>query len=231
MNTQRNFKIVATGVVLALSLWLLGPRIATVLSDSFTQSAPSGAFQYAVHHKVGSVEIDVTFNDTGGQADVQRYMEANAARAEALLQSATGERLWTTITFVQPLTTQEMDLLLKGAGVEAASYTQVGWTTTGQRMGSTIFVDPGRPDFDLERSVRDAISSDPAAPDYGARMAGFMAVDGVMTISEASLGKLLADERVYLVDTTAYEAQKVVGVPTAEVHLPTPFWDMDWGQQ
>lgn len=231
MNTQRNFKIVATGVVLALSLWLLGPRIATVLSDSFTQSAPSGAFQYAVHHKVGSVEIDVTFNDTSGQADVQRYMEANAARAEALLQSATGKRLWTTITFVQPLTTQEMGLLLKGAGVEAASYTQVGWTTTGQRMASTIFVDPGRPDFDLERSARDAISSDPAAPDYGARMAGFMVVDGVMTISEASLGKLLADERVYLVDTTAYEAQEVVGVPKAEVYLPTPFWDMDWGQK
>lgn len=98
-------------------------------------------------------------------------------------------------------------------------------------MASTIFSDPGRPDFDLERSARDAISSDPAASDYDARMAGFMVVDGVLTISEASLGKLLADERVYLADTTAYEAQALAGVTGAEVHLPTPFWDMDWGQE
>ena len=238
MNIQRNnaFRhtkvvIAATSLVFVLGLWLLGPRIATVLSGSFTQSAPSGAFQYAVQREHGSVEIDVTFNGNGGQADVQRYVQVNMARAQALLQEAAGERLWTTITFTKPLTAQEVEQLLRDAGVEAASYTQVGWTTTGQRMASAIFSHPGSSDFDLERLAQEAISSDLAAPDYGAAMAGFMVVDGVMTISEASLGKLLADERVYLVDTTAYEAQKVVGVPTAEVHLPTPFWDMDWGQK
>lgn len=41
-------------------------------------------------------------------------------------------------------------------------------------------------DFDLEQSVWDASSSDPAAPNYGAAMAGFMVVDGVMTVSEAT---------------------------------------------
>lgn len=238
MTIQRNSafrytKVVtaAASVVLVLSLWLLGPRIATVLSGGFTRSAPSGDFQYAVLHENGSIEIDVTFNGSGSQADVQRYVQANAARAQLLLQSAAGERLWATLTFTKPLKAQEVEQLLRDAAVEAASYTQVGWTTTGQRMASTIFKDSVAPDFDLQQLAQDAISSDPAAPDYDARMAGFMVVDGVMTISEASLGKLLTDERVYLVDTTAYEAQKLVGVTEATVRLPTPFWDMDWGAE
>jgi hypothetical protein len=94
---------------------------------------------FAVQHEHASVEIDVTFNGNGGQADVQRYLEANAARAQALLQAAAGERLWTTITFTKPLTAQEVEQLLRDAGVKAASYTQVGWTATGQRMASAIF--------------------------------------------------------------------------------------------
>jgi hypothetical protein len=53
----------------------------------------------------------------------------------------------------------------------------------------------------------------------------------MMTISEQSLGRLLVDPRVYLVDTTAYEAQKLVGVTEATVRLPTPFWDLDWGDE
>lgn len=238
MNIQRNnaFRhtkvvIAAASLVFVLGLWLLGPRIVTVLSGSFTQSAPSGAFQYAVQRGHASVEIDVTFNDNGGQADVQRYVQVNMARAQALLQSAAGERLWTTITFTKPLTAQEVEQLLKDAGVEAASYTQVGWTATGQRMASTIFRDPVAPDFNLKQLAQDAISSDPATPDYDARMAGFMVVDGVMTISEQGLGRLLADPRVYLADTTAYEVQKLVGVTEAAVHLPTPFWNMDWGAE
>ncbi len=238
MNIQRNnaFRhtkvvIVAASLVFVLGLWLLGPRIVTVLSGSFTQSAPSGAFQYAVQRGHASVEIDVTFNDNGGQADVQRYVQVNMARAQALLQSAAGERLWTTITFTKPLTAQEVEQLLKDAGVEAASYTQVGWTATGQRMASTIFRDPVAPDFNLKQLAQDAISSDPATPDYNTRMAGFMIVDGVMTISEQGLGRLLADPRVYLADTTAYEVQKLVGVTEAAVHLPTPFWNMDWGAE
>ncbi|MDW8317663.1 MAG: hypothetical protein RMN53_07475 [Anaerolineae bacterium] len=223
--------IAIAAVVLVLSLGLLGPRMAAVLSGGFTRSAPGGAFEYAVHREHGSVEIDVTFSGRGGRADVQRYLEANAARAQALLRSAVGERLRTTITFARPLPAREVEQLLRNAGVEAASYTQVGWTAAGQRMASTIFRDPGATDFDLERAAQEAISSDPAAPDYGATMAGFMVVDGVLTVSEQSLGRLLADPRVYLVDTTAYEVQKLVGVADAAVRLPTPFWDLDWGDQ
>ncbi|GIK75281.1 MAG TPA: hypothetical protein GX400_09750 [Chloroflexi bacterium] len=54
-------------------------------------------------------------------------------------------------------------------------------------------------------------------------MAGFMVVDGSITISELGLGKLMSDERVLLVDTTAHEVQKLAGVEQASVRLPTPF--------
>ena len=145
-----------------------------------------------------------------------------------LLESAKGERLWTTLSFAKPLPFQAVNNLLKETGVEPVSYTQVGWTTTGERMGSTIFAGDSS-DFDLEKAAREAISQDPNAPDYKAQMAGFMVIEGYITISQESLGKLLRDERVYIVDTTAHEVTQLVKAGEATVHLSTPFWNMDWG--
>jgi len=118
-----------------------------------------------------------------------------------LLESAQGERLWTTLTFVKPISLHAMRTLLQEAQVEAVSYTQVGWTTTGERMGSTIFASDN-PDFDVEKATKEAISQDPNASDYKAQMAGFMMVDGYLTVSQESLGQLLRDNRLYIIDTT-----------------------------
>lgn len=213
---------------LVLLIFFFSGYVAQVLSDSFVQTSPEGAFQYAVKHRDGAAaEIEVMF-DLDNQEALSRYLQTNEERSKKLLSSAQGERLWTTITFVRPLTAQELQALLREVAIEPASYTLVGWTETGERMGSTIFADATNVDFNLKKAVQSMLSTNPDAPDYGAQMVGFMVVDGYIMISELGLGKLMSDERVLLVDTTAYEVQKLAGVEKASVRLPTPFWDMEW---
>ncbi|HAJ38477.1 MAG TPA: hypothetical protein DCL15_22640 [Chloroflexi bacterium] len=89
--------------------------------------------------------------------------------------------------------------------------------------GIDEIVDATKVDFDLKEAIQSVLPTSPDAPDYGAQMAGFMVVDGSITISELGLGKLMSDERVLLVDTTAHEVQKLAGVEQASVRLPTPF--------
>lgn len=224
-----NVKVVLSLAIALLALvGFLFSGLAQVLSDHFIQTSPDGVFQYAVKHRDGaSAEIEVMF-DLDDPAALARYLQANEVRAETLLNSAQGERLWTTITFARPLAVEELQALLQDTAIEPVSYTLVGWTRTGQRMGSTIFADSPDAAFDLEGAVQAVLPTHPEAPDYGAQIAGLMVVDGYILISDQGLGKLMADERVLLVDTTAYEAQKLAGMGRASVHLPTPFWNMDW---
>jgi hypothetical protein len=79
-------------LVAAIALFL-GAGVATVSPDSYLQTAPSGAFQYAVYRKVGSVEIDVTFNDTSGQADIQRYVQATCSASTSFAPVCHGENV------------------------------------------------------------------------------------------------------------------------------------------
>jgi hypothetical protein len=209
-------------------LGLLGRKPTPVQSDTGIYLGPGGLYEYGIARRADQpTEIHVVF-DLEDQIAVERYRQASNHRALVLLASAPGHRLWTTITFARPLPLNEMVLLLQEAKVEPVSYTQVGWTAAGERMGSTIFAGP---DFDLEKLAQEAMSaSSENDPIAGAHTMGFMVVDGYIPISEESLGKLMADERVYLVDTTAYEVQQLVGLEAegATFVLSTPFWSMDW---
>lgn len=210
--------------------WLLNILVPPVQSDGFAQVSPDGTYHYAVEREEGKpAEIHVVYNMDDPTA-VEEYRRANDERSSKLLQSATGESLWTTITFAKPLPMAEMQTLLQNAGVAPVSYTQVALTSTGQRMGSTYFADSPEGPVDLEDAAKDAQSTDPLAPNYGAQYAGFMLVDGYVTLSIESLGRLIDDPRIFMVDTTAYDVQKLVGEENAVVRLSTPFWSMDWGE-
>ncbi|MFN8494972.1 MAG: hypothetical protein U0350_45635 [Caldilineaceae bacterium] len=203
------------------------PSLVHVMSDGLVYNAPSGAYQYSTRHSdSATTRIEVMF-DLNDSVAINRYRQVNQERAKALLASAKGERLWTTLTLNKPLPAQELRSLLEKASVKPVSYTQVGWTKTGERMGSTFFANDD-PNFDLEKAAKAAISADPEAPDHDARMAGIMVVDGYITISDASLGQLLTDNRVYIVDTTAHEVKSLANDSEATVHLSTPFWNMNW---
>ncbi|MGH9878431.1 MAG: hypothetical protein ACRD5H_12410 [Nitrososphaerales archaeon] len=217
-------------ISVVITLGVIGHRPAPVQSDTGIYRGPGGLYDYGIARRADRpAEIHVVLELEDKMA-VERYRQASNTRAQVLLKSAPGERLYTVITFAKPLPPNETVALLKEAEVEPVSYTQVGWTAAGERMGSTIFASP---DFDLEKLAREAISaSSEQDPLAGARTTGFMVVDGYITISEQSLGRLLADERVYLVDTTAYEVQQLVGSEAdgATFVLSTPFWSMDWGK-
>ncbi|MCX6048385.1 MAG: hypothetical protein NT075_25055 [Chloroflexi bacterium] len=224
---------IATSVLIigiAICAWFFSPSLAHVLSDRLTYDAPSGAYQYSTRHSDNAVtQIQVMF-DLNDAVAIKHYRQVNQARAKELLKSAKGESLWTTLTFTKPLLHRELRSLLENAGVKPVSYTQVGWTKTGERMGSTFFAND-ESNFDLEKAAKAAISADPEAPDHGARMAGVMLVDGYITISDESLGQLLKDNRVYNVDTTAHEVKSLANDSKVIVHLSTPFWDMNWDEE
>ena len=100
---------------LALYVWLFHPGFVYVLADSLTYNSPDGTYQYSTMHSAdGPIELQVTF-DLNDAAAVERYRQANQARAQTLLESATGEKLWTTLTFVKPLSLSEMSALLQAA--------------------------------------------------------------------------------------------------------------------
>jgi len=227
IRVTRWIKILFLGLAVIL-LGVLGLRPTPAQSDTGIHRGPGGLYEYGIARHAGQpTEIHVVF-DLNNEVAAERYRQAGNQRALKLLKSAPGERLWTTITFAKPLPLNEMVLLLKEAEVEPVSYTWVGWTASGERMGSTLFASP---EFDLEKLAEEAVSaSSDEEPIAGTRMAGFIVVDGYITISKKSLERLLVDERVYLVDTTAYEVQRLVGqeAQNASFHLSSPFWGMNW---
>lgn len=220
-----------TAIVFAaiISAVVLGGILRTgALSDTGLHVGPDGVYQYYVEDTDDGLDIGVTI-DTREPDAWTRYLRHNDERNHELVESRSNRRLPVTITFSKPLPLQEVLALLAEAQVEPVDYTQVGWTASGQRMGSTFWASADRSIEEL--TVEAATATRDGEPNAGARMAGFLVVNGYLVISE-SLGKLLVDERVYVVDTTAWEIQQALG-PTsrnATFSLPTPFWGMDWSQ-
>jgi hypothetical protein len=208
---------------------LMGLLRTRALSDTGMHTGPNGAYCYFVENTGEGLDIGVTI-DTRDPNAWNRYLQLNDDRNQLLIESRSNERLFATITFSSPLPLQEVSKLLIEAQVEPVDYTQVGWTASGQRLGSTIWANPDRRIADLAVEAVTATSED--EPVAGARMAGFLVVSGYIAVSDESLGKLLADERVYVVDTTAWEIQQALGPASrnAAFSLPTPFWGMDWNQ-
>lgn len=217
---------------MTLTLWLTMAyrKPADAQSDIGLFQGPNNIYQYAFVLKENEpAEIQIYY-DISNPEEVEKYRAANLTRGKLLAEAASGERLYIVITFTHPLSTKEMADLLELVGFEAVSYTQVGWTATGERMISGIFAD-AYPDLGLEEIVqkRDEVVLPEGAPDAGSNMAGFMLVDGYIRLTPDSLGTLLKDERVYMADTTSYEVQNLVGVKEAVVHMPTPYAYLDWG--
>lgn len=229
--TTRWMKMPLTVFVVAIVLGLFGRKPALAYTGTASYSGLNGAYKYVVAYRDSKADEVQIVLDLGDTTAVELYRQASNQRSLELLASVQSQRLWATITFVKPLSINEALSLAKEAGVESASYTQVGWTASGERTGSTIFVSP---DSDIEKLASQAlVASSAEDPIFGARMAGFILVEGYITISEESLGKLLTDERVYLVDTTAHEVKNLLGEAAHQdtvFHLPSPFWGMDWGK-
>lgn len=186
--------------------------------------------------------------DLNNPAAIERYRAANLQSARALLEESAGERIPIQLTFAHPLSERETEILLADAGIEATHYTTVGFTASGERYVSGFTVDGAldlsRPtpaptrmmESDETTNGRQPESADAPpgmdsdGPRWSAAAQGLMLVNGYVTVSEEGLGRLINDERIFLLDVTALEIQQRAGIRAENVVSPSPYWSMDWGE-
>ncbi len=183
-----------------------------------------GGFMVIVDRDSGPT-VNVNLHDP---ATRDKYFMANRERIAALLAEPPGNPIEVTVTFQKPVDWEEFVALRDDIGIEPWSYTFAEISPAGEKWALDHSVVP---DDEL-------IASAHREADYaGVRLLGMMVVEGTIPVSAEGLGKLAADPRVLLVDTTSIEAIQLLdqhGIPVpsnddgADVHIPSPYWNLDW---
>lgn len=221
-----------------LSLALLGVMIAAAFAIMLLRpfeayggrpvfQGEGSAFRYAGHIR-GNGAVDVVVGvDLNDPQALQAYREANAVRGRALIARRKAQTIWVQVTFVQPLPADEVRTLVEETGFQVENYLMVGRASNGERV---VHGQVGAIGDDVPDRVYD--------PHWNVEMtyAGIMLLQGTVETTEQGLGRWLADERVYMIDTTAVEVRELVAQRHAdiaagreiEVGLESPFWNFDW---
>lgn len=169
--------------------------------------------------------VNVNLHDP---ATRDEYFMANRERIAALLADPPGNPIEVTVTFQKPVDWEEFVALRDDVGLQPWSYTFAEISPEGQKWSLDHSVVP---DDEL-------IASAHREANYaGVRLLGMMVVDGTIPVNAEGLGKLAADPRVLLADTTSVEAMQILeqhDIPVAsiddgpDVLIPSPFWDLNW---
>ncbi|MFN3705918.1 MAG: hypothetical protein ACK4WM_07985 [Thermoflexales bacterium] len=191
----------------------------------------------------GDILVTVSVNIDDPEA-LRAYKEANDTRVRALIARGEAQSIWVQVTFRRPLPPAHVRTLVKETGFRVDNFLMVGHTPNGEKM-SIILNFPIGDDFpetlaktlsweEIERLVLDqgyvppATISDPMTP---ATLEGIMLLQGIVEATEQGLGRWLANEDVYLIDTTALEVHELITRRHANlvdnkeivVTLPSPF--------
>lgn len=174
----------------------------------------------------GDVLVDVHFDIDDPEA-LRAYREANAERAKALIQQGEPQLIWVQITFHRPLPTAEVQALVKETGFRVDNFEMVGRSADGRHRLSRTRVG------DIEDDAAHMV-----VPLWGVdtMLAGVILLQGEVETTEQGLGRWLADNRVYMIDTTGVEVRELVARRHADVvadrdifvSLTSPFWRFDW---
>ncbi len=185
------------------------------------------AFRYAGHvldNGMMDIGVSVDFSDPKA---MQVYKEANDARARALIARGEAKPIWVQVTFARPLPADEVRTLVKETGFQVENYAQVGYASNGERV---VHIQVGTIGDDVPDRAYDSHWK------VEITYAGIMVLQGTVETTEEGLGRWLADERVYLMDTTAVEVRELVAQRHAHVvagreivvELPSPYEYFDW---
>lgn len=183
-----------------------------------------GEFMVIVDRDSGTT-VNVNLHDPTPR---DAYFAANRKRIAELLAAPPGSPVEVTVTFQKPVDWEEFVALRDDVGLQPWSYTFAEIRPEGQKWALDHSVVP---DDEL-------IASAHREADYaGVRLLGMMVAEGTIPVSAEGLGKLAADPRVLLADTTSVEAIQIleehgIAVPPkddrADVHIPSPYWNLDW---
>lgn len=184
---------------------LLDPLLYTV------EQRPNGYFR---------VHVQVNLENRGVR---ERYATQQRAAALALAKSGL-ESIPVQITFARPLSVEEIRLLAQQTGL-LAEWLIFMARDIDNNMHAVVVRGAGIDIVDLNDLLSDIDTR-------GLCLVGAMVVRGVIPTTNAGLGRLAGDARIYLLDVTPYqlalEVAKRYGVSfdRVQVSAPTPYWDL-----
>lgn len=224
-------------------LWLIACSImvgfAFVLVAHASASMPramramdGGLWRYSVerNHNTGAVlaKIAVDFADPNVAI---AYKQLNQQYASGMISKSFDQArdVDVTLTFTSPLSWEDVVAIRKETGLSVQLYTFAALNEQGEK-GSLTGVAGVDSSVDI-RKATEIITS------QGYRLQGVMMIRGKIPNTPDGLGKLMADNRIYLIDLMANRVRENLlergdlGDGLDEriyVHAPSPFWDMDW---
>lgn len=218
MTSKKWLLSIVISLIFVMSLVVLNIVYA---SDS---TPPLGDISYTVEKRPsGTVRVHVTGIDFTTRAARDHYAKQQYSAALELVRLGQGEDIPLQLTFAYPLPIEELHLLAKDTSLktellvfEARDSDQELHTVAVRSVGAGEIADLASLQLGLEMR--------------NLQLVGVIAVHGTTVASEAGLGKLVRDERAYIVDITPYvlakqvAVQQNVAVEQVQVVIPAPFW-------
>ena len=227
MHTQKRrlFMIPAALIVVALAVFLTGQ---SAFMGPLYQQGESASFRYTIQgQRNGSlyVNISVNFDDPDS---LQKYMEANRQRGRTLVNKGQSP-IPIRVTFVRPLPLSEAREFIRETGLHVSSFAMVGRSSLNGRKGVHVEFSS------VDKEMPAALNVDPTGQGERLVLRGVMVLYGEIQ-NPQGLARLLADERVYLADTSEVEVRELLAQRHASVvagkelvvSVPSPFWKLDW---
>lgn len=217
-------------IVVALVLAFVAQTRAALVASPYFEGETS-SFRYTGQGQSNGssyVTISVDFDNPIAH---KGYLDANRERGQTLLSAYAMYPLPLQITFAAPISLQDARTLASEAHVQVDSFALVGRSSQdhSKRGGHWEF-------GGLDRPVPATQSMDPAGTN-GEQLVleGVMVIRGAVA-DAAGLASLLADPRIYLVDTSEVELRTLIAQrhqievtgSDLTVSLPSPFWNLDW---
>jgi hypothetical protein len=167
----------------------------------------------------GDVLVNVYYIGDGDPETLRAYREANIKRSHALIAQGDARLIWVQVTFAHPVPVAEVRSLVEETGFQVQDFLLAGRNSQGGKAWCVDFTG----DFDQSDG-------------FCAGLEGIMLLKGWVETTEQGLGQWLADDRVYMIDTTAVEVRELAAQRHADVvtgrkiivGIESPFWRLDW---
>ena len=161
------------------------------------------------------VLVNVNFRDA---ATRERYLQANRAKAEALIANVNSAPISVTVTFAKPVPIPEFEALIKEAGFQVEQYSLEARDQQGGRVsyGAVAKYSSDGKVVDMEqlKAVLDKVNGS---------INGATTLVGSVLATKEGLGLLLSDPRVYIADVVAAELVEPVsrdtGASRTKIHV------------
>ena len=218
-----------TLIVVLVTILLTKPLELYAGNRIFHGETATYSYSGKVMEHTGDVVVSVYYL-RGGEKAIEAYREANTKRNYVLLAQKEPKLTWVQVTFVRPIPTAEVSALVKETGFKVEDFLLAGRNSQGGKAWC----------IDGTGNLDKPFCDDPNL--------GVMILKGWVETTEQGLGRWMADERVYMIDTVAAEIMEILAqkhpdiVAGRELIGPklvdgkkyiivipeSPLWELEW---